>query len=137
MASHLLKSGYPVTIHDPREEAIEAVLEFGGERGASPADVAARSEIVVSSLPNPAIVEAVALGEGGIIHGAKPGSVYIDMSSIEPNTTRRGGVPASRPRARSRPRRRRPERHHQGAGGVHRSAGPGPPRKRRRLTGRG
>ena len=67
------------------------MLEFGAERGASPADVAARSEIVVSSLPNPAIVEAVALGEDGIIHGAKAGTVYIDMSSIEPNTTRRVG----------------------------------------------
>ena len=72
MASHLVKAGYPVTVYDPREEAIEAVLEFGAERGASPADVAARSAIVVSSLPNPAIVEAVALGEDGIIHGAKP-----------------------------------------------------------------
>src|SRR5215204_1750402 len=91
MASHLVKAGYPVTVYDPREEAIEAVLEFGAERGASPADVAARSAIVVSSLPNPAIVEAVALGEDGIIHGAKPGTVYIDMSSIEPNTTRRVG----------------------------------------------
>ncbi len=92
MATHLLKSGYQVTVFDPRDEAIEAVLEFGAERGASPADVAARSEIVVSSLPNPAIVEAVALGEDGIIHGAKPGTVYIDVSSIEPNTTRRVGA---------------------------------------------
>ena len=92
MATHLLKSGYPVTVYDPNDQAIEAVLEFGAERGASPSDVAARSEIVVSSLPNPGIVEAVALGEGGIIHGAKPGTVYIDMSSIEPNTTRRVGA---------------------------------------------
>jgi 3-hydroxyisobutyrate dehydrogenase-like beta-hydroxyacid dehydrogenase len=91
MASHLATSGYPVTVYDPRDEAIEAVLEFGAERGASPSDVAARSEIVVTSLPNPAIVEAVALGENGIIHGAKAGTVYIDMSSIEPNTTRRVG----------------------------------------------
>ena len=92
MASHLLKSGYPVTVYDPRDEAIEAVMEFGAERGASPSDVAARSEIVVSSLANPAIVEAVALGEHGIVHGATAGTVYIDMSSIEPHTTRRVGA---------------------------------------------
>ncbi|MFN8523277.1 MAG: NAD(P)-dependent oxidoreductase [Chloroflexota bacterium] len=92
MASHLLKSGYQVTVFDPREEAIEAVLEFGGERGSSPADVATRSDVVISSLPNPAIVESVVLGEGGIIHGARAGSVYIDMSSIEPVTTRRVGA---------------------------------------------
>jgi 4-hydroxybutyrate dehydrogenase/sulfolactaldehyde 3-reductase len=91
MATHLVRSGYPVTVYDPRDEAIEAVLEFGGERGHSPKDVAARSEIIVTSLSNPAIVEAVALGEDGIIHGARPGTVYIDMSSIEPNTTRRVG----------------------------------------------
>jgi 4-hydroxybutyrate dehydrogenase/sulfolactaldehyde 3-reductase len=92
MATHLVNAGYPVTVYDPRDEAVEAVLEFGAERGASPADVAARSEVVVSSLPNPAIVEAVVLGEDGIIHGAKSGTVYIDMSSIEPNTTRRVGA---------------------------------------------
>ena len=91
MATHLVKAGYPVTVYDPRDEAIEAVLEFGAERGASPSDVAARSEVVISSLPNPAVVETVALGEHGIIHGAKAGTVYIDMSSIEPNTTRRVG----------------------------------------------
>ena len=91
MASHLAKSGYPITVFDLNDAAVEAVMEFGAERGASPADVAARSEIVVSSLPNPAIVEAVALGEDGIIHGAKAGTVYIDMSSIEPHTTRRVG----------------------------------------------
>src|SRR5215213_2595850 len=91
MASHLARSGYPVTVYDPREESIEAVLEFGAERGVSASDVAARSEIVLTSLANPAIVEAVALGENGIIHGARAGTVYIDMSSIEPHTTRRIG----------------------------------------------
>jgi 4-hydroxybutyrate dehydrogenase / sulfolactaldehyde 3-reductase len=92
MAAHLVRSGFPVTVFDPRDEAIEAVLEFGAERGASPSDVAARSEIIVTSLPNPAIVETVALGENGIIHGARAGTVYIDMSSIEPDTTRRVGA---------------------------------------------
>lgn len=92
MATHLVKSGYPVTVYDPNEAAVEAVLEFGAERGASPSDVAARSEIVITSLPNPTIVEAVVLGEDGVIHGAKAGTVYIDMSSSEPHTTRRVGA---------------------------------------------
>ena len=91
MATHLLKSGYQVTVYDPNPAAVDAVLEFGGERGTSPADVASRAEIVITSLPNPGIVDAVALGADGIIHGAKAGTVYIDMSSIEPNTTRRVG----------------------------------------------
>ena len=92
MATHLLKSGYPVTVYDPNDAAVDAVLEFGAERGASPSDVAARSEVVITSLPNPAIVESVVLGEHGVIHGAQAGTVYIDMSSSEPNTTRRVGA---------------------------------------------
>jgi len=92
MATHLVKQGWRVTVYDLNEAAVEAVMEFGAERGASPKDVAARSDIVISSLANPAIVEAVALGEDGIIHGARSGTVYIDMSSIEPTTTRRIGA---------------------------------------------
>jgi 4-hydroxybutyrate dehydrogenase/sulfolactaldehyde 3-reductase len=92
MATHLVKSGYPVTVFDLREEAIEAVMEYGAERGSSPADVAARSDVVITSLATPRIVEAVALGDAGIVEGAKAGSIYIDMSSIEPETTRRVGA---------------------------------------------
>ncbi len=92
MATHLLKQGYSVTVYDPNPAAMDAVLEFGADRGDSPSAVAAASEVIITSLPNPAIMEAVALGEGGIIHGVRAGSVYIDMSSIEPNTTRRVGA---------------------------------------------
>jgi 3-hydroxyisobutyrate dehydrogenase-like beta-hydroxyacid dehydrogenase len=92
MATHLVKSGYPVTVFDVSPEAIERVMEFGAERASSPRAVAEVSEVVISSLPNPAIVEAAALGEDGIVHGIRPGSVYIDMSSIEPETTRRVGA---------------------------------------------
>jgi 3-hydroxyisobutyrate dehydrogenase-like beta-hydroxyacid dehydrogenase len=89
MATHLVKRGYPVTVFDLRPEAIEAVMEFGAERGESPKAVAASSEVVITSLPNPAIVEQVALGPDGIVEGIRPGAVYIDMSTIEPNTTRK------------------------------------------------
>lgn len=92
MATHLVTSGYPVTVFDLSEDAIERVLEFGAERADSPKAVAAASDVIITSLANPAIVEAVALGENGIIQGARPGTVYIDMSSIEPNTTRRVGA---------------------------------------------
>ena len=91
MATHLVKSGYPVTVFDLDPEAIERVMEFGAERAVAQG-VAEASEVVITSLPNPAIVEAVALGEDGIIHGVRPGTVYIDMSSIEPETTRRVGA---------------------------------------------
>lgn len=92
MATHLLKRGYPVTVFDLDEAAMERVLEFGAERGASPRAVAEASDVIITSLPNPAIVEAVALGPDGILEGARPGLIYIDMSSIEPETTRRVGA---------------------------------------------
>jgi 3-hydroxyisobutyrate dehydrogenase-like beta-hydroxyacid dehydrogenase len=92
MSTHLVKSGYPVTVFDLDPAAIERVMEFGAERGASPKAVAEVSDVVISSLPNPGIVEAVALGADGIVQGARPGLIYIDMSSIEPETTRRVGA---------------------------------------------
>jgi 4-hydroxybutyrate dehydrogenase / sulfolactaldehyde 3-reductase len=96
MATHLVASGYPVTVFDLSDEAVERVMEFGAERAASPKAVAEASEIVISSLPDPAVVEAVALGEDGIARGIRPGAVYIDMSSIEPNTTRKVGAEIAR-----------------------------------------
>jgi 3-hydroxyisobutyrate dehydrogenase-like beta-hydroxyacid dehydrogenase len=92
MATHLVKSGYPVTVFDLSPEAIERVMEFGAERADSPKAVAEASDVVITSLPNPSIVEAVALGDDGIVHGVRPGAVYVDMSSIEPETTRKVGA---------------------------------------------
>ncbi len=89
MATHLVKQGWPVTVFDLRPEAIEAVMEFGADRGESPKAVAEVSDVVITSLPNPASVEQVALGPDGIVEGLRPGTVYIDMSTVEPNTTRR------------------------------------------------
>jgi 4-hydroxybutyrate dehydrogenase / sulfolactaldehyde 3-reductase len=89
MATHLVKNGYPVTVFDLRPEAIEAVMEFGADRAANPGEVARASNVVITSLPNPGTVEAAALGPEGIVEGLRPGMVYIDMSTIEPTTTRK------------------------------------------------
>jgi 4-hydroxybutyrate dehydrogenase / sulfolactaldehyde 3-reductase len=96
MASHLTKQGYPVTVYDPRPEAIEAVMEWGAERAGSPREVTEASDVVISSLPTPAIVEEAVLGRDGILHGLRPGTVYIDMSSIDPETTRKVGAEIER-----------------------------------------
>ena len=92
MATNLAKSGYPLTVFDLQPEAVEAVVEFGAERAGSPRETAAASDVVITSLPNPGIVESVALGVDGILEGLRPGMVYIDMSTIEPNTTRKVGT---------------------------------------------
>jgi 3-hydroxyisobutyrate dehydrogenase-like beta-hydroxyacid dehydrogenase len=92
MVKSLLRSGFAVTVHDLRTQMVQAAVADGATAGDSPADVAARSAVVLSSLPDPAAVEAAALGAEGIIQGAKPGQTYIDLSSIDPTTTRKVGA---------------------------------------------
>ena len=89
MARNLLEAGHPVVAWNRSAGRLEAAVEAGAERGASPADVSARSEIVIACVTATADVEAVAVGPGGIAEGAKPGTTFIDMSTISPAVTRR------------------------------------------------
>lgn len=90
MARNLLTDGYTVTVFDQRREAATSLIEEHGAVWAdSPREVAQASETVFTSLPGPPEVEEVALGDKGIIHGIKPGSIYVDLSSISPNTARK------------------------------------------------
>jgi 2-hydroxy-3-oxopropionate reductase len=86
MSRNLLEAGYQVVAYDLFENALNRVVELGAEKGKSSKDVAACSDVVISMLPDSPDVEMVALGSGGIIEGAKPGLIYIDMSSISPIT---------------------------------------------------
>lgn len=92
MASHLLASGYDVTVYDIRAEAVQALVDKGATAASSPREVAEQCDVIVSSLPTPQIVESMATGEDGLVHGLSAGKVYIDMSSIDPDTTRRVGA---------------------------------------------
>lgn len=90
MVKSLRRAGFPVAAYDLKTQLIQAaVANDGATAGTSPKDVAARSEVVLSSLPDPAAVEAAALGPDGIIEGIRPGSTYIDLSSIDPTTSRK------------------------------------------------
>lgn len=85
MCKNLLKAGYSVTAFDPyAKEALDDVVSCGAKRGASNADVAANSDVVVVMVPNSPHVRAAVLGEGGVVEGAHEGLVVIDMSSIAP-----------------------------------------------------
>lgn len=93
MVKSLRRAGFPVVVYDLRTQMIQAaVANDGATAGTSPKDVAARSEVVLTSLPDPAAVEAAALGDDGIIAGIKPGQVYIDLSTIDPGTSKRVGA---------------------------------------------
>jgi 2-hydroxy-3-oxopropionate reductase len=89
MARNLLNAGYPLTVHNRSLPTVEALVVDGAIAADSPQQVAAQSDIVITCLPDSPDVEAVVLGELGILAGAKPGLLYIDMSTIAPATSRK------------------------------------------------
>jgi 3-hydroxyisobutyrate dehydrogenase len=88
MAGNIQRAGYPMIVYDLREAATRPFLEGGARLGNSPADVASRSEIILTSLPGPREVEMVATGPEGILQGMTAGSVYIDLSTSRPTLIR-------------------------------------------------
>ncbi len=88
MAGNIQKAGYPMVVFDLREEATRTFLEAGARLGSSPADVAERCDVTLTSLPGPREVELVATGTEGILEGIKPGSIYIDLSTSRPTLIR-------------------------------------------------
>lgn len=88
MARHILDAGYSLTIWNRTPERAKPLEEAGADVGSSPADVASKSDITITMVSDSQDVEAVVAGPHGIIEGATPGSVVIDMSTISPNTSR-------------------------------------------------
>ena len=88
MANNLLKAGFKVRVWNRTASRMEPLVEAGAEAGSSPADVAAHSDIIVTCVSDTPDVERVLLGEDGVIHGAKPGSLVIDCSTISPQATK-------------------------------------------------
>ena len=84
MAGHLVDAGYETTVYDLLPDAVEQLVSKGANAGSSPADVASRSDITITMVPDSQHVEAAIAGPCGIIEGATPGSVVIDMSTISP-----------------------------------------------------
>jgi 3-hydroxyisobutyrate dehydrogenase-like beta-hydroxyacid dehydrogenase len=89
MARNVLKQGHRVVVHDVNEAAVGALVAAGATGAASPREAAAASDIVITMLPDAPDVERVALGRDGIVEGIRAGSVYVDMSTIDPATTLR------------------------------------------------
>ncbi|NLI91922.1 MAG: 2-hydroxy-3-oxopropionate reductase [Peptococcaceae bacterium] len=91
MSKNLLKAGYSLVVFDLNKPAVEEVVAAGGEAGSSPKDVASKSDVIITMLPNSPHVKEVVLGANGVIDGAKAGSIVIDMSSIAPLVSREIG----------------------------------------------
>ncbi len=88
MANNLLKAGFRVRVWNRTASRADVLVEAGAELGDSPADVAAHSDIIVVCVSDTPDVEAVILEKGGIIEGAKPGSLVVDCSTISPQVTK-------------------------------------------------
>ena len=84
MARNLLKAGYEVTVFDIMGDVVEEVVGDGATAASNCAEVAAATDKIITMVPDSADSEKAILGPGGVLEGAKPGSVVIDMSSIAP-----------------------------------------------------
>ena len=88
MSKNLLKAGYELVVMDLNQEAVAEVAAAGAAVAATPKEVAAQCEFIVTMLPNSPHVRAVVLGDNGIIEGARAGTCVVDMSSIAPLASR-------------------------------------------------
>lgn len=91
MVANLLKAGLPVRVWNRTASRMDPLVQAGAEAGKDPADVASGSEIVITCVSDTPDVEEVILGERGVISGARPGSLVVDMSTISPSVTREVG----------------------------------------------
>ena len=97
MARNLARGGHTLTVFDTQKEAAEELLSQGASWAASPRAVAAASQVIFTALPRPQDVEAVALGDSGILSGAASGLAYFDLSTTDPDTIQRIAA-AAKPR---------------------------------------
>ena len=87
MAGHIVKAGYSLTVHNRSRAAVDELAGEGGIAATSPADLAARAEIICLCVPDTPDVEAVLFGEKGVASAVKAGSVVIDFSTISAKAT--------------------------------------------------
>ena len=89
MAEQIASAGFPLVVHDIREEAAAPLLQRGALWADSPREVAQQCDMVSTCLPGPAEMEAVALGKDGIVEGIRPGTIYIDHTTNSPMLVRK------------------------------------------------
>ena len=88
IASNLLKAGFPLTVHNRSRAPVDELVGLGARAADTPRAVAEASDFVFASLPDSPDVESVVLGPRGVREGCRPGMVFIDNSTIKPETAR-------------------------------------------------
>lgn len=89
MAGNMQGKGFPLVVHDIVDAPVRELVELGAEAAGSVAELASRCATIITVLPSHAEVEAVVLGEGGVMANAAPGSLVMDMSTVDPASTDR------------------------------------------------
>ncbi|ONG53573.1 hydroxyacid dehydrogenase [Pseudoroseomonas deserti] len=89
MASNLCRKGFRLTVNDINPDAVAELALLQARPAATVAEAAAAGQVIVTMLPNSAVVDQVVAGAEGVLAHAKPGSVVLDMSTIDPETTDR------------------------------------------------
>jgi 2-hydroxy-3-oxopropionate reductase len=91
MARNLLKAGHSLVVHSRSRGPVDEIVKAGATAAASPKDVAAQCDVLITMLPNSPDVELVALGPSGIVEAARRGLVFADMSTISPIVSQKIG----------------------------------------------
>jgi len=89
MSANLINAGYELFVYDLNRKAVEELLKLGANECATCKEVAEKSDVVISMVPDSPDVEIVSLGENGIIDAARDGLIYLDMSTIAPATAKK------------------------------------------------
>jgi 4-hydroxybutyrate dehydrogenase / sulfolactaldehyde 3-reductase len=100
MARNVRRHGYEMVLYDRDPAALAALEELGARAAASPAEVASASDVIITMLPDGPDVEAAVLGPGGAIEGFKEGAILVEMSTIDPEVTRKIGAELAKRRVR-------------------------------------
>ncbi len=84
MAKNLLKAGFPIVAYDLNKDAVADLVKAGALAASSSKEAAGEADVIITMLPDSPDVKEVILGKDGVLEGIKPGSIVIDMSSINP-----------------------------------------------------
>jgi 4-hydroxybutyrate dehydrogenase/sulfolactaldehyde 3-reductase len=87
MAANCVRKGFDLRVYDVRREPVDALVKLGAAAAASPTDIAKTCSIIITVLPTGREVDQVVMGQAGIFDNAKPGTLVVDLSTIDPETT--------------------------------------------------
>ena len=96
MARNIMKSDYPLCVLDIKKELTDSFERDGADVAASPQELGEKCDIVLTSLPTQAASEDVWLGKNGVLAGAKPNCIFVELSTVHPDFVKRLNTEASR-----------------------------------------